>query len=85
MILHGKADGRQQVDRDSFTAIREVIHPHNFADVVSIDSAEGVAIGKGDEKTQMLLVTSAASSEIKSTTARIHSGEHLVELLDRWL
>jgi hypothetical protein len=85
MILYGKADGRQQVDGDSFTAVREVIDPHNFADVVSIDSAEGVGIGEGDKKPQMLLVTSAVSSEIKSTTARIHSGEHLVELLDRWL
>jgi hypothetical protein len=40
MILDGKADGRQEVDRDSYTAIREVINPHNFADVVSIDSTE---------------------------------------------
>jgi len=85
MILHGKADGRQQVDRDSFTAIREVIDPHNFADVVSIDRAEGVGIGEGDKKPQMFLVASVVSSEIASATAGIHGGEHLVEFLDRWL
>ncbi len=34
----GKPDGRQQVDRDSDPPVREVIDPHNFADVISIDS-----------------------------------------------
>jgi hypothetical protein len=84
MIL-GKADGRQQLNRDSCTAIREAIDAHNFADVVPIDGTEGGRVREGDKKPHVLLVTSGVSSEITSATARIHSGKHFVELVVHWL
>lgn len=75
MIVHRKADGCKQADRNSGAAPREMVDSHHFADVVSIDGTRDDRIGDGDKKPQSLLVTSGVSSKITPATARIRSLE----------
>ena len=44
IILNGKADRNEELDRDSDPPILELVDPQNFAEIISIDGTGGIGI-----------------------------------------
>jgi hypothetical protein len=81
-VLDGQADGQKQMDCNSTTSIFKILDTQHFGEVIPMDGAQTIRVGKDNKKPKILDVTNAICREIASHTTRIQSDEYFVERRD---